>query len=126
MEDKEKRMAASIFSASMVVFTVLIAIIFMLLAMSSCKTVYVPVESVRTEYRDRLLHDSICLKDSIYIRERDDTVFVDKWHTTYIERLRVDSIHVADTVPVPYRDVVEVKVEKELSWGNARRWTSVD
>jgi hypothetical protein len=43
-------------------------LIFILLitALAACnKTVYVPVESVKTEYRDNYLRDSIHLRDSI-------------------------------------------------------------
>ena len=40
---------------------------------------------------------------------KNDTIKIEKWHTKYIEKLRVDTTYIAktDTVPVPY----EVKVE---------------
>lgn len=80
----------------------------------SCAHVkYVPVETIKTEveYRDRLLRDSIYVHDSIYVREKGDTVFVNKWHTLYKDRLLRDTIYVnrTDTIRVPY------PVEKELS-----------
>lgn len=91
----------------------------MLLMMSSCKSVkYVPVEKVRTEieYRDRVYRDSVHMIDSVYIRERSDTVFVERWHTMYKEVKRTDTLLVyrTDTVQVPY------PVEKKLS-----RWESL-
>jgi len=97
---------------------ILISFVFIIMSalMSGCKTVYVPVESVRTEYRDRLQHDSIYIKDSTYIRERGDTIFSDRWHTKYVEKLRVDSFCKIDSVQVPYPVEVQVKVEKKLSW----------
>ena len=111
MEDEER-----LGCAPGTAIAVIVVILFISLAMSSCRTVYVPVESVRTEYRDRTLHDSIHVQDSVYLREQGDTVFMDKWHTKYVERLRVDSIHVRDTVQVPYPVEVIKEVEKELSW----------
>ncbi|MBQ5889063.1 MAG: hypothetical protein IIW77_07315 [Bacteroidaceae bacterium] len=52
--------------------------------------------------------DSIVLHDSIFIRERCDTVFYTKYRTIYKERLRVDTVLRCDTL---FRDR-EVVVEK--------------
>ena len=84
------------------------------LFMCSChSTRYVPVETVRTEtkYQDRLVRDSIHMKDSILMFIKGDTVFRDKWHTEYRNKLVRDTVNVTDTmkVAVPY------PVEKELS-----------
>ena len=51
--------------------------------------------------------DSVMLRDSIFIREKSDTVFYTKYRTRYKERLRVDTIVRCDTL---YRDR-EVVVE---------------
>lgn len=51
--------------------------------------------------------DSVLLRDSIFIREKSDTVFYTKYRTLYKERLRVDTIVRCDTL---YRDR-EVVVE---------------
>ena len=84
----------------------------------SCRTKYVPVESVRTEieYRDRWQRDSIHVHDSIHVREKGDTVFIDRWHTEYKDRLVHDTVYIekTDSVQVPY------PVEKALT-----RWQSV-
>jgi hypothetical protein len=108
--DEENKLADSIYNIAIAVVGALLIIVLM----SSCKTTYIPVESVRMEYRDRLLHDSIHVRDSIYVRERGDTVFMDRWHTEYIDRLRVDSFCKIDSIPVPYP--VPYPVEKQLSW----------
>ena len=86
---------------------------------TSCRSVqYVPVESVRTEieYRDRLQRDSIHVHDSIHIRDKGDTVFVNRWHTVYKDKQLRDTIYIenTDSVQVPY------SVEKQLS-----RWQSI-
>ena len=53
-------------------------IIFLLIlggGLSSCRTQYVPVETVKTEYRirDSIRYDSIYQHDSVYIAVKGDT-----------------------------------------------------
>lgn len=83
---------------------------------ASCKQVeYVEVERHTTDsiYIKQVQHDSIHVHDSIWAERRGDTIFVDRWHTKYVERIKNDTINVshADTVPVPYP--VEVVKEKK-------------
>lgn len=70
---------------------------------------YVPVESVKTEYKDRLQRDSIYFRDSIITKEKGDTMFIDRWRYLYKDRLITDTLIVSDTIRVPY------PVEKELT-----------
>lgn len=82
----------------------------------SCKQIeYVEVERHTTDsiYIKQVQHDSIHVHDSIWAERRGDTIFVDRWHTKYVERIKNDTINVshADTVPVPYP--VEVVKEKK-------------
>ena len=84
----------------------------------SCRTVYIPV----TEYRDSLIvqtkYDSIRFveRDSIYIKEKKDTVFVERWKTIIKERFkeRVDTIKVVETkeIPYPVEKIVQGKLSK--------------
>ncbi|MDR3133221.1 MAG: hypothetical protein LBU42_04270 [Prevotellaceae bacterium] len=62
-------------------------------------------------------------RDSIYIRERGDTVFVDRWHTqtAYRDRLRTDTLHVSDTVRVAVDRVIE-RLQGQGSWASFERW----
>lgn len=81
-------------------------------------TKYVPVETVRTEYITKsdtfIKHDSILHKDSVFVYMKGDTVWLEKWHTRYIERLQkqivTDTLIRCDTISVPY------PVEKELTF----------
>lgn len=97
---------------------ILLAPFMCLLLLFGCKTKYVPVESVRKEieYRDRWQRDSIHVRDSVIVRGKGDTVFVDRWHTEYKDRLLRDTTYIyrTDSVQVPY------PVEKKLTW-----WQSV-
>ena len=85
----------------------------------SCKTTYVPVETVRTEtqYIDRLQRDSIFVKDSIHVREAHDTIYITKWRTEFKEALRVDTFNI---VKVDSVNII-VEVEAKLSrWQKAK------
>lgn len=86
------------------------------LCLSSCKTRYIPVESVRTEYRDRWRTDSVYARDSIFLAVRGDTVRIEKYITRYRDRVVRDSILKTDSIPVPYAVEKKVYVEKSLSW----------
>lgn len=87
---------------------------------SSCtRTVYVPKVTVEHDsiYVATHTRDSVYLKDSIYIREKGDTVYLERWRTQYVERLRVDTLSVmqTDTIREPY------PVERPLTWAQ-RTW----
>ena len=73
-------------------------------AMVGCKSIeYVPVIEHRTDtvVKTHQRHDSIYVHDSTYIHERGDTVWVERWHTRWRDRLLLDTIYEAvhDTVP---------------------------
>lgn len=89
--------------------------------LASCRQIeYVTVEKVRidTTYITKWQKDSVWLHDSIHVKERGDTVLVEKWHTKYVEKQVHDTTYVAthDTIPQPYPVEVVKEVEKELSW----------
>ena len=93
---------------------ILSALPFLLLACSTVRetndTVYVSQDNFVGHTRV----DSVLLRDSIFIREKSDTVFYTKYRTIYKERLRVDTIVRCDTI---YRER-EVVVEKVRSAGS--------
>ena len=97
---------------------------FVLIAMGSCKSVkYVPVETIRHDsiYITQHQKDSIYLHDSIHIREKADTILIEKWHTKYIEKIKMDTLIQIerDTIPQPYP--YEVEVPAQLSWWQKTR-----
>lgn len=64
--------------------------------------------------------DSVLLRDSIFIREKSDTVFYTKYRTLYKESLRVDTIVRCDTL---YRDrEVVVETVRNAGHGGAMLW----
>lgn len=87
----------------------------LLLLFGSCRSIrYVPVETIMTDSLYLSVHerDSIHIKDFVYIKEKGDSVIVDKWHTVYRDRRTRDTIYIEKEkeVMVPY------PVEKELTW----------
>ena len=89
----------------------------------SCSSVkYIPVETVRTEYKtvtDSFIQkDSIFVKDSVLIESKGDTIHWHHWHIEYkdhaTEKAKKDSFIKVDSIPVPY------PVEKKLT-----RWQQV-
>lgn len=83
-----------------------------------CKTKYVPMEKVICRYvvKHDTLHtsDSVFVRDSVYLRQKGDTCFLDRWHekTIYknVYKVKVDSFLKRDFIPVPYP--VERKLTK--------------
>jgi hypothetical protein len=75
--------------------------------LTSCRTVqyvHVPEYHNDTTYITKQQRDSIYLHDSISVKEKGDTVLIEKWRTKYVERMRTDTLylHKSDSVAVPY------------------------
>lgn len=98
----------------------LFAVAFLALLMCSCKTIeYVPVVEKEVHhdsiYFNQVIRDSIYSHDSIYIKDKGDTVRIEHWHTKYKEKIVHDTTYIAkvDSIPVPYP--VKEYVEKKLT-----------
>lgn len=93
-------------------------LVFILYMLASCRTEYIPVESVRYDsiFFAKILKDSTFVKDSVFIRQKGDTVFKDKFLVVYKKVLLRDTTLAVrkDSIPVPY------PVERKLS-----RWEQV-
>lgn len=96
-----------------------IFIVCLFLMMVSCKTktVLVPVESVKTEYRDKLIRDSIFMKELVRIYQKGDTIFKDSIVYEYRNKLVKDTVNLNDTIRVPILVPSEpVYVDKPDTW----------
>lgn len=93
-----------------------------LLLVCSCRIVkYVPIETVKvdTTYINKLQRDSIYMLDSVYVKEKGDTVLIEKYKYLYRDKLVRDTMYIskADSIQVPY------PVEKELTkWQQFRMY----
>lgn len=85
-----------------------------------CKSVqYVPVENtiVKTEYKNTVSYDSIYFRDSIYIREKNDTVYIENIKYRYKYVSNIDTILKNDTITNTIIQEVEViKEVNKLKW----------
>ncbi len=89
--------------------------LFLLLSCRS-KTIYVPTEIVKTEYRDKFIHDSIHYYDSIYVKEKGDTFLIEKYKYIYKDKLRTDTVCKTDSVIVPYPVIETKEINRLYSW----------
>ena len=101
----------------------IICIVFLLIVLwlfTSCKskTVSVPVESVKTEYKDKYLRDSIYLKELVRIYQKGDTVFKDSTVYKYKDRVKTDSIFIRDTIRIP----LPVPIKGDTIYTNKLNW----
>lgn len=84
----------------------------------SCRTQYIPVETVRTEYktRDSIRVDSVYQQDSVYVLVKGDTIYQYRYKYLYKYQYlnRTDTVIKTDSVQVPY------PVERKLN-----RWQSI-
>ena len=82
------------------------------LLLFSCKTKYIPVETVKVKKEYITRTDSVFIKDSVDVRERiiNDTVFIEK--LKYRDRFiaKHDTIFRTDSIPV----IKIVEVEKKV------------
>lgn len=99
-------------------------LLFLVLLFGSCKT-QERIVVVETAHTDTLrlssnIRDSIYLHDSIYIRDKGDTMWIERWHTRWRDRTVHDTTYISktDSVPVPYPVIQEVP--NPLAW-----WQSV-
>jgi hypothetical protein len=110
---------------SLVASIVTFVIVSVLLLTSCTTTKVVEVEKVRTDttYITKWQRDSVWLHDSIRVREKGDSVWVERWHTKFIEREVHDTLYQAktDSIPVPYEVVKEVPAELSW-WQRVRLW----
>lgn len=87
------------------------------LVLGGCKTKYVSVPEIHTEYitmvDTTVRKDSVYLKDSVYVERKGDTLYVNKtlyrdmYHNIY--KVKKDTVVKRDSVNVAY------PVEKEMS-----------
>lgn len=97
--------------------TTLLLFFILTIYISGCKSkaFYIPVESTKTEYVNVIQRDSIHLYDSIFIKEKNDTVFYTKYKYLYQNKFRTDTIIKIDSIQIPYPVVESVEVNK-LTW----------
>ena len=119
----EERMKAGCLQG--VAFFVMIMLGLALCALfGSCTTTkYVPVPEYHTD-TVRISHntrDSIYVHDSTYIKEKGDTIMIEKWHTRWRDRWQHDTIYQSKRDSIPYPVEVTKEVPAQLTWWQQTR-----
>lgn len=89
-------------------------ILFAVLFLCGCRTEYVPVESVRYDsvMIEKLMRDSVFVRDSVYLQEKGDTIYKYKDKYVYVYKNRVDTFFAEKIREIE----VPVPVERKLTW----------
>lgn len=98
-------------------------VLLLIILMCSCNSlrrvqeVPVPVETIKTEYINKVEYDSIFVHDSIDRVVNGDSVIIYKEHTKYIYKFLRDTIIQRDTIPtiINTETITEVEVNR-LKW----------
>ena len=94
---------------------IVIIILLLLLLLSGCtKTQYVPVETIKTEYINKV--DSFFLHDSVFVSEKkqNDTTYIYKEKYKTIKEVHTDTLVKVDTIPI-IKTVTITKVVNKLN-----------
>ena len=85
-----------------------------LLLLCGCRTEYVPIESVRYDnvMIEKLMRDSVFVRDSVYLKEKGDTIYKYKDRFVYVYKNRVDTFFAEKIREIE----IPVPVERKLSW----------
>lgn len=74
-------------------------------------TKYVPIESVRTEYKNKVEIDTIIINNDKIVKEKGDTIYITETKYVYKTKNKIDTILKIDTIPI----IQEVEVIKEVN-----------
>lgn len=117
MNDEEHMKAGCLQLAGILV--AIIAALLICALLGSCTTTkYVPVPEYHTDTVriSQNTHDSIYVHDSTYIKEKGDTMLIERWHTKWRDRWRTDTIYQSKRDSIPYPVEVTKEVPAELTW----------
>ena len=74
-------------------------------------TKYIPIESIRTEYKNNIEKDTVIINNDRLIKEKGDTIYIRDIKYVYKTKNKVDTIIRIDTIPI----IKEVEVIKEVN-----------
>lgn len=122
MSDNE-RMKAGCMQAVAFIVMLIVALALCALFGSCTTTKYVPVPEYHTDTVriSHNTHDSIYVHDSTYIKEKGDTMLIERWHTKWRDRIVRDTIYQSKRDSIPYPVEVIKEVPAELTWWQQTR-----
>ena len=103
-----------------IVWTVILLAILVVFLMTGCKTktVLVPVDRVKIEYKERLRVDSVYNRDTVQIYKKNDTIYYEK--IKWRERFKIDTVSVVKVDSIPYKVEVVKEINKLTKWQKLR------
>ncbi|MFY9118561.1 MAG: hypothetical protein WAN90_07760 [Dysgonamonadaceae bacterium] len=82
----------------------------------SCKSVqYIPAETVKVHHRDHLVRDSVFRYDSVFVRQKADTILLERYRYEYKTNIVTDSVFINDTIRIAYPVEVVKTVKAPLT-----------
>ena len=101
----------------------IIACLLMTMCSSCTTTKYVPIEhhTIDTLKVTTYERDSIYVHDSTLIREKGDTVMIERWHTQWRDRWQHDTIYVAHNDTIVRSIEVPKYQDAPLTWWQQTR-----
>ena len=89
-------------------------ILLLMLILCGCRTEYVPLETVKYDSLmiTKLMRDSVFVRDSVYLKEKGDTIYKYKDRFVYVYKNRVDTFFAEKIREIE----VPVPVERKLTW----------
>lgn len=118
MNHLDKKTIDNTVTAIWIASVILMVVLFLLTSCTTTKYIEVPTVKIDTVYKSKTVTDSVYVHDSTIVKVGGDTVFVEKWHTRWRDRIMYDTLYQykIDSIPKPYPVEKVVEVEKELSW----------
>ena len=99
--------------------TRIFATFIVLFCLYSCtKTIYVPTETIKTEYKNSIERDSIYQIDTVKIFSKNDTMYIENIKIKYKEKYIKDTINLTDSIPYPIEVIKEKKIIPNWCWWN--------
>ncbi len=108
--------------ARLILFIFACLIIAVICMLTSCSTTReVPVEIIKkeTEYKDRIVYDSIYTLDSVFVVSKGDTIYSTKYKYIYKYKSLIDTAYIERIDSVPYTVEVAKEVNRLTKW---QRW----
>ena len=94
----------------------LVFLLYIVISCTTTKYIEIPVEHTKIEYRDRIKHDSIYLRDSTVQKNENDTIYLEKYKYLYEYKYLRDTINIVDSIPVVTIQEVTKEVNKLHNW----------
>ena len=119
----EERMKAGCLQLVGIVCAIILALLICALFNSCTTTKYVQVPEYHTDTVriSHNTHDSIYVHDSTFIKEKGDTMLIERWHTQWRDRIVRDTIYQSKRDSIPYPVEVIKEVPAKLTWWQKAR-----